>query len=118
MNTPDAIEIRRLRVATFIGVPDEERAAEQTLWVTVRMVPARGFAELDDEVSRTVNYHAVSLEIEALAAARPRKLIETLAVEIAGQLMAGHPLSRVSVTVEKKILPQTDFVAVHVERER
>ena len=38
MQTPDTIEIRRLRVSTHIGVPDAERAEPQTLWVTLRLI--------------------------------------------------------------------------------
>ncbi|HVJ44906.1 MAG TPA: dihydroneopterin aldolase [Luteolibacter sp.] len=118
MNPPDQIEIRRLKVKTFIGVPDEERANEQTLLVTIRMTPSQGFDGLADEISRTVDYYAVSLEIEALAAEKPRKLIETLAVDIANHLLTHHPLERAAVTIEKHILPNTECVAVHVERSR
>jgi dihydroneopterin aldolase len=114
----DTIEIRRLRVQTHIGVPDEERAETQTLQVTVRMVPGQGFAGLDDEISRTIDYHAVALEIQALAAARPRRLIETLAVEIADHLLTSRPLTSIAVTMEKHILPETECVAVHIERRR
>ena len=118
MSTPDSIEIRRLRVTTFIGVPDEERAVSQTLLVTVTMIPSQGFDGLADEISRTIDYYQVSLEIEALAAARPRRLIETLATDIAGHLLEGHPLQRVAITIEKHILPNTECVAVHIERSR
>ena len=79
----DTIEIRRLHVTTFIGVPDEERATAQTLWITVLMTSSQGFDGLADEISRTIDYYQISLEIEALAAARPRRLIETLATDIA-----------------------------------
>ena len=115
---PDTIEIRRLRVSTHIGVPDEERAAAQQLLVTVKMVPGQGFDGLHDDITRTVDYHAVALQIQALAAAKPRALIETLAVEIADLLLTHHPLQSVSVTIEKHILPDTECVAVHVVRER
>ena len=118
MPHPDTIEIRRLRVSTLIGVPDDERAAPQTLLVTLRLTPSQGFDGLADEISRTVDYHAVSLEIEALAAARPRNLIETLAMEIADHLLGNHPLDRVAVSIEKHILPNTECVAVHLERGR
>jgi dihydroneopterin aldolase len=114
----DTIEIRRLRVQAHIGVPDEERAEAQTLLITVRMVPGQGFAGLADEISRTIDYHAVALEIQALTAARPRRLIETLAEEIADQLLAAHPLFSVAVSIEKHILPDTECVAVHIERRR
>jgi dihydroneopterin aldolase len=118
MPTPDTIEIRRLRVSTHIGVPDEERATPQTLWISVRMVPGQGFIGLADDISRTIDYHAVALEIQALAAARPRHLIETLALETADLLLTRHPLASVAVTLEKHILPDTDCVAVHLVRHR
>ncbi len=118
MQAPDTIEIRRLKVLTHIGVPDDERAAAQTLWITVRMIPSQGFDGLADDISRTVDYHAVALEIQALAAAKPRNLIETLAVETADMLLGKHPLSRVEITIEKHILPDTECVAVHLTRAR
>jgi dihydroneopterin aldolase len=118
MTPPDIIEIRRLEVRTHIGVPDEERAAPQTLWITVRMEPLQGFAGLADEIGRTVDYHAVALGIRALAGARPRRLVETLAVETAEWLLVGHPLAAAAVTIEKRILPETECVAVHIMRRR
>jgi len=115
---PDTIEIRRLRLATRIGVPAGERATPQTLLATIRIVPHGGFEGLHDDIRHTVDYHAAALEIQALAAAKPRHLIETLAREIAGHLLARHPVAAVSVTLEKHILPDTECVAVHVHRTR
>ena len=113
---PDAIEIRRLELVTHIGVPDAERASPQTLWLTLRMAPRGGFEGLNDDISRTIDYQAVAAEMVSLAAAKPRRLIETLALEIAETLLARCPLTWVAVTLEKKILPNTDCVAVHLER--
>jgi dihydroneopterin aldolase len=118
MHPPDTIEIRRLRVNTHIGVPDDERSTAQTLWLTVRMVPGQGFTGLADELTRTIDYHAVALEIQALAASKPRRLLETLAVETADFLLDKHPLQSVAITIEKHILPDTECVAVHLERRR
>ncbi|MEI6177854.1 MAG: dihydroneopterin aldolase [Verrucomicrobiota bacterium] len=118
MNPPDTIEIRRLQVSTLIGVPDDERAENQILLVTVRMVPSQGFEGLADEISHTIDYYVVAQEIQALAALKPRRLIETLARETADLLLAKHPLQRVSITIEKNILPDTECVAVHLTRER
>ncbi len=47
------------------------------------MVPVHEFGAMDDDVARTIDYAAVAKAIRALAAERPRKLIETLAEEIA-----------------------------------
>ncbi|MEO7100912.1 MAG: dihydroneopterin aldolase [Luteolibacter sp.] len=118
MHSPDTIEIRRLRVSTHIGVPDDERAEPQNLLITIRMIPVQGFDGLADEISRTIDYYQVSQEIETLAADRPRRLIETLATDIADHLLGNHPLDRVTITIEKHILPNTECVAVHIERAR
>ncbi len=112
----DEIEIRRLEVITHMGVPDEERAEAQKLWISVRMRPGQGFQGLQDKVENTVDYHAVSLAIADLAAAKPRHLIETLATEVAEFLLSTCPLASVDVKVQKKILPNAEFVAVKITR--
>jgi 7,8-dihydroneopterin aldolase/epimerase/oxygenase len=118
MHPPDIIEIRRLQVSTHIGVPDDERSIPQTLLVTIRMTPSQGFDGLADNISYTIDYYAVSQEIVALAAARPRRLIETLATEIANHLLGNHSIKHVAISIEKHILPNTECVAVHLERGR
>lgn len=118
MHPSDTIEIRRLRVSTHIGVPDAEQATAQTLWLTARLVPSQGFDGLADDISRTIDYQAVAVEIQALAAAKPRRLIETLALDTVDLLFALYPLQSVALTLEKHILPDTECVAVHLERQR
>lgn len=118
MNTDDEIEIRRLAVHTHIGVPDEERAEPQTLWITIRMRPTQGFHGLQDKVENTVDYYEVSQRLAELAAEKPRHLVETLATEIADFLLSGYPLSCVDVEVEKRILPNADSVSVRIRRQR
>jgi dihydroneopterin aldolase len=118
MTSPDTIEIRKLRVSTHIGVPDAERAEPQELLVSVVMSPVSGFEDLDDDIAWTVDYYAVAQELKALAAERPRCLIETLALDFARHLLEKHPLRRVEILVEKFILPDTECVAVRVVRER
>ena len=118
MTQSDTIEIRRLSVNTRIGVPDEERAEIQTLFVTVRMVSSQGFVALADDVSRTIDYFAVACQVKELADSKSRRLIETLATDIVEMLFDNHPLRRVDVMVEKHILPDTECVAVHLTRER
>jgi 7,8-dihydroneopterin aldolase/epimerase/oxygenase len=118
MNLGDQIEIRRLAVKTHIGVPEEERANYQTLWITVRMWPSQGFQGLNDDVANTVDYYEVSQRLSELAAKKPRQLIETLATEIAEFLLSCYPLSCVEVEVEKRILSNADSVSVKISRRR
>ena len=114
----DTIEIRRLRVSTHIGVPDEERANAQEIWISVLMNPFQGFTGLSDDVSNTVDYHRVSIELAELASAKPRHLIETLATDITELLLSTYPLACVDVEVEKRILPNADCVTVRIHRAR
>lgn len=114
----DTIEIRRLELTTHIGVPDEERAEPQILLATIQMQQPGGFEGLHDAVEHTVDYHTVALEIQTLAAAKPRNLIETLALDIAHHILGNHPVAAVDVSIEKHILPDTECVAVHLHRKR
>jgi len=117
MNAP-LIKIRGLKLKTRIGVPDEERAEEQELRVHVDMVPDKSFSEMDDRIESTIDYHAVSLELESLAAQGERRLIETLADEMASHVLSKHGAIEVRVEIEKFILPQTDWVGVQVVKRR
>lgn len=118
MHPPDTIEIRRLKVASHIGVPDNERAQAQDLLITIHMCPSQGFLGLHDDIHNTIDYSTVATEIHQLAAAKHRHLIETLANDCAVHLLSHHPISSVAVTIEKHILPGTECVAVSIHRAR
>ncbi|MGA0900309.1 MAG: dihydroneopterin aldolase [Luteolibacter sp.] len=113
---PDIIEINRLKVSSHIGVPDEERAKAQSLWITARLVPSQSFDHLNDAIEHTIDYQAVADQLSSLAAAKSRKLIETLATEAADLLLSNYPLDETWIRIEKQILPDTDCVAVELTR--
>jgi dihydroneopterin aldolase len=113
----DTIEIRRLALPCHIGVPEHERTTAQTLHATIRLIPHQGFQTMRDRIEATIDYDQLTQELKSLAAAKPRKLIETLAEDIASHILSRHPVRHVSVSIEKRILPDTDCVAVHIERE-
>lgn len=106
------ILIKNLRVRAHVGVPDEERQSAQELSISIRCTITESFTNLDDDIARTMDYDLACRRITALCAARPRKLIETLADDIAGLLVTDFPVSRADVEIKKFILPQTDHVAV------
>ena len=115
---PDRILIESLELTAFIGVPDGERAAAQRLTVNLVLEPLRDFSDLGDTIENTVDYHRVCEEVKALSLARPRRLIETLAGDIAALLLARFTLRAVEVELRKYILPDTAFVAVTIRREQ
>jgi len=112
------IIIRELAVTAHIGVPEEERREAQQLLVNITMTPRNGFAELGEDLGRTVDYFAASRRVIELAAERPRKLIETLAAEIVEMLLKDFAVERAEVEVRKFILPDTKYVAVRHARNR
>ncbi|MEA3209757.1 MAG: 7,8-dihydroneopterin aldolase/epimerase/oxygenase [Chthoniobacter sp.] len=115
---PDAILIEQLEVSAHVGVPDAERGKAQRLAVNLRIEPRRDFRALGDELENTVDYFAVCQAVQALAAARPRRLIETLGEEIAALILEDFAAAAVEVEVRKFILPDTAFVAIRIRRER
>lgn len=112
----DTIEIHQLRLKTFIGVPDEERAEAQELQVSLWITPMRRFDTLCDDIAATVDYYQLTLDLEQLALAKPRKLIETLASDVVDHVLSWESVHSVKVLIEKFILPQTRCVAVRMER--
>jgi 7,8-dihydroneopterin aldolase/epimerase/oxygenase len=117
MSSERVIEIRGLEVMARVGVPEEERAVSQRLLLDLRFAALDQPADLGDDISGTVDYYSVSRRIIALAGDRPRKLIETLADELADHLLSDYPLRWIDLTVRKFILSDAEWVGVSVRRE-
>lgn len=116
MRISDEIFIRGLRVSCHVGVPDEERAHPQELMIDASFSPSSTAVGLEDDIRRTVDYHAVAVRLEQVAGERPRRLIETLAEELAAMVLDEFPVVSVAITIEKFILPNTCCVGVSVTR--
>ena len=112
----DQIHIEALEIQTRIGVGEPERTAPQRLTVTLTLEPAQSFAQLGDRIEEAVDYTAVCAAVEKVAAERPRRLLETLAEDIAARLLTQFPLRRLTVEARKFALPKTQFVAVRITR--
>ena len=112
-----AILIDSLRVKTWIGVPDAERMEAQEIEIDIRIQPARNFAEMQDDISLTVDYAAVCQRVSELARERPRRLIESLAQEICDMILKEFAATSAEVEIRKFILPKTRHVAVRCASE-
>jgi dihydroneopterin aldolase len=113
---PDTIHLRGLAVSCHIGAGDEERSQVQELRLDVELFADNGLQGLEDDLNRTVDYHAVALAIQELAAARPRRLVETLAEDVLDLLRDQFAIRKATVTVRKFILPFTEWVGVTLQR--
>ncbi len=114
----DRILIHGLELPVQIGVPDEERAGWQTLRADLELELVGRVEDFGDDLSETVDYDAVAREVRLLAAERPRRLIESLAGEIAQAVLVRPLVCGVLVTIRKRILPGVDDVAVRIYRHK
>jgi dihydroneopterin aldolase len=110
------IVIKSLEVHARVGVTDEERAEPQRLLIDLVITTDMGFSEMSDRLGSTIDYVEVVARVDKVVAARPRKLIETLAADIGEALISGFVANRVFVEVKKFILPRTDYVSVRCEK--
>lgn len=118
MKEKDQIFIRGQKVSTHIGVPDEERENAQELVVHTRFSSLLQSHPFNDQIDQTVDYHAVYLRINEVAASKPRQLIETLAEDLASMILAEFQIAEVSIEIEKFILPNTQSVGVSITRKK
>ena len=114
----DSIVVKNLKADVRVGITDVELASAQEVSICLHLVPGHCLSDLDDDITRTVDYHSVTQQVKKVASSRPRKLIETLAEDIADMLLAGFDLVHVTVEIRKYILAETDYVAVHVSKKR
>ena len=112
----DKITISDLEVYYCVGVPDEERAKPQRLWITVEMDTDFKSAAAEDDLVATINYFAVHQRLLKFGEGVHWKLIETLAVDMAQMILEDFGPQAVTVEVKKFILPQTRYVSTRVTR--
>ena len=120
--TADRIEIRGLRLVAVVGVLPEERTRAQPLEVDLDLVTDLHTAEVSDALGDTVDYGAACDAVAEVAAASEPQLLEQLAGQIAGAILAlDERIDSVTVAVRKLRPPLAHDVAstgVRVSRGR
>ncbi|PYL00363.1 MAG: dihydroneopterin aldolase [Verrucomicrobia bacterium] len=112
----DKIVIHDLEVFYRVGVPEEERAQPQRLLISVEMTRDFTGAMASDDLTGTIDYAAVTQRLLGFGEGRSWKLIEKLAADIAGMVLAEFAPRAVSVEVKKFIVPEARYVAVELTR--
>jgi dihydroneopterin aldolase len=114
----NVIILKGLKIDATVGVTDAERENPQRLEINAIITPRETFTAMADEIDRTVDYDAAAQRIVKLARSRPRRLIETLASELAKMLVTEFRADRAEVEVRKFIVSNTDYVAVRCACDR
>ncbi len=118
MNSTDQIHVEQLEVFARVGVTENERANPQRLMFTITVWPTEAFDNLQDDISRTVNYSAVAVTAHDFIRERSHKLIETLAAQLATHLLQVFPIQKVQIELRKFVLPNAKHVSVTVTRSK
>jgi dihydroneopterin aldolase len=114
----DFIFIEDMRVEAHVGIYDRERAAAQTLDLSLTFgVPDE--AAQDDDIAKTIDYAVVIERIRAELAARHFNLLETLGEFVIGLLLDEFRAPWVKVSIAKVgIARGVKRVGVQIERAR
>ena len=112
------VTIRGLEVFAHHGCLPEERERGQVFLVDLELDYDLGPAAERDELSRALDYDAVTREVHTLVSSERYDLLEALVVRLARRLSERYPAKRVWVRVRKPQAPlahPVEWVGVEVE---
>jgi len=116
---PDSVFIHNLTFDAIIGVLDHERSTPQPIRIDLDMQMNTSRAALSRELSDTVDYAAMAEAVRQLVIEAEALLVETLAEEIARQVLTDDLVGGVTVRVTKpQALPGETEVGVQIHRHR
>ena len=85
---PDRIELRGLRVDAICGVLPHERTTPQPLEIDVDLTAELAVAGASDDLADTIDYGAVTAEVDRVATTLAPMLLEHLAERLADAVLA------------------------------
>lgn len=89
----DIVYIKELEIQTVIGIYDWEREIRQTVSIDLDMATDIRPAAASEDISKTLDYKAVSKRLIVFVEAAEFLLIETMAEEIAAIVLSEFPVS-------------------------
>ncbi|MCC7519270.1 MAG: dihydroneopterin aldolase [Verrucomicrobiae bacterium] len=113
----DQIFIDGLQVMTHLGVTSGERASPQMIEVSIVMDWDLAPSARTERLAMTLDYAEVRERVIRCAQERSRVLVETLAENIAHELITVYRMRRVQVEVRKFVFEHTRSVGVRIVRE-
>lgn len=115
----DKVFISGLSIQTTIGFYQWEKEIKQTLVFDVELGWDIRPAAENDELEKTLDYAAISVEIERFANDNPVDLLETLAQRTADHLMDTYQVKWLKMKIHKpNAVHNAASVGVEIERSR
>ena len=116
----DKIYIRDLEFIGYHGVFEEEKKLGQKFYVSLELITNLRDAGLNDDILKTTHYGEVAKTIEKVFFSKKYDLIETLAEDIAREILLNFNLiSKLKLEIKKPWAPvgiPLDNVAVEINR--
>lgn len=105
-STPDVIELRGLRLTTFVGALPEEHERAQPLELDLDVEADLSDAGASDELGDTVDYGALCRMVEEAVTGRGHvRLLEALAERVCAAVLGADARITGVTTVVKKLRP-------------
>ncbi|QSR88391.1 YpsA SLOG family protein [Methylacidiphilum caldifontis] len=117
----DIIRLEDINVEAFIGVTEEERKKKQRIVISLDLYLALQViheARLTDNLSNTLDYAVIKQKVELIASSKPRNLIESLAEEIAEELLTNPLILGLKIKISKFPFPNVGRVTLIIERSK
>ena len=121
MAPTDRIELRGLVLSAICGALPEERERAQPLEIDLDVVADLSVAGVSDELPDTLDYGAITADVERVVTTLEPVLLERLAQAVAEVVLADPRVLAVTVTVRKLRPPVPQVLAtsgVTITRER
>ena len=117
----DKIILSGIEIYGHHGCTVEEQTRGQVIKVDVEMNLDLSVAGKSDNLDETVDYSKILFDVEKIVAGKSRKLIETVAEEIAEKILSDYKVESVKIVLHKPFanLPiKYDDVAVEIFRSK
>lgn len=117
----DVIKITGIKTFGYHGVFENEKKSGQDFFIDIEYRYETSQAIAKDEIEKAIDYGAVISKVKSIVEAESKNLIETVADEIAQDLLRDFKIEWVKVTLHKPHAPvEISFkdIAVVVERSK
>lgn len=95
----DKIIIKNAKFRCNIGVSAKERSKKQEIIIDTELF--FNFKNMNDDIKNTINYSEVHSSIKKIVEKKEYKLIETLAEEIAKEILSNFKINKIVVKIKK-----------------
>lgn len=102
----EKISLHQLELDCCIGITAEERSTPQRLTADIELSLPCPFANMREDISRTIDYAQLTYRLRDLAQSKSYHLVETLAHELADCCVHEFHAPSATVEVHKYILPE------------